>query len=143
VSRAEARTVCHALGGDLWSVGSEVEERDVLDGLDLDSGTSDSGRYWIGLNIDGSRQTWTGSETAVYKNFAAGEPAPGSLCASLAFVGNTARWHGADCASALPFVCERFSPFVFTETHHAYRLMTQRRTSPMRNSAAKPPAAIL
>jgi cysteine-rich repeat protein len=116
-SEEQARSVCQAEGGDLWTVTSEAEGTDVTDKLSL------TGQLWLGLLTNGTGNTWVSGENTKYTSFAAGEPSDTGL-RCVAFDATAHAWHSEACASELGFVCERTPGFVFPDTHHGYRLHT-------------------
>jgi len=116
-SEEQARAVCQAEGGDLWTVTSEAEGADVTAKLSL------TGQLWLGLLTSKTGSTWVSGENPKYTSFAAGEPSdPGLRC--VAFDAAAHAWRSQGCASELSFVCERTPGFVFPDTHHGYRLHT-------------------
>lgn len=116
-SEEQARAVCQAEGGDLWTVTSEAEGTDVTAKLSL------TGQLWLGLLTSDTGNTWVSGENPKYTSFAAGEPSnPGLRC--VAFDAAAHAWHSQACATELSFVCERTPGFVFPDTHHGYRLHT-------------------
>jgi cysteine-rich repeat protein len=116
-SQSEARSACQAQGGDLWTVTSQGEGRDVSMNLML------AERYWLGLQTNVNGRSWVSGEATTYTNFAPGEPsAPAGRCVALQQedAGNT--WFSQPCSDVLPFVCERASALIFPIDHHAFQL---------------------
>jgi cysteine-rich repeat protein len=115
---AEAREVCQAEGGDLWTATSQAESSDVTATLAL------SGRLWLGLHtVVGGMRSWVTGEDISFTAFAQGEPSDKALhCVALEPAG-VGSWSSEACDSQLSFVCERAPAFVATGSdHHAYRV---------------------
>jgi cysteine-rich repeat protein len=116
-SEEQARSVCQAEGGDLWTVTSEAEGTDVTAKLGL------TGELWLGLLTAAENNSWVSGENPKYTSFAPGEPSDTALrCVS--FDATARVWSSRACGSKLGFVCERSPAFVFPLTHHGYRLHT-------------------
>jgi len=117
VSQNQARSACQAQGGDLWTVTSQAEGRDVTMSLML------AERYWLGLQTSESGRSWVSGEGTTYTNFAPGEPsAPAQRCVALERddIGNL--WFSQPCDDALPYVCERAPALISSNNHHAFRV---------------------
>jgi cysteine-rich repeat protein len=114
-SEDQARAVCQAEGGDLWTVTSEAE------GVDVTSKLSLTGPLWLGLLTGKAGNSWVSGESPKYTSFAVGEPSDVAL-RCVAFDAAAHTWRSQPCDTELGFVCERSPAFVFADTHHAYRL---------------------
>ena len=116
-SNEQARAICQAEGGDLWTITSEAEGADTASKLAL------SGEQWLGLLTNTNGGNWVTGESTKYTSFAVGEPRDlGLRCISFDAEQPNGAWRSEACNTKLGFVCERSPAFVFPETHHAYRL---------------------
>ena len=108
-SNEQARVVCQAEGGDLWTITSEAEGADATSKLML------GGQKWLGLLTNANGGNWVTGEGTKYTSFAVGEPSDLALrCISFdADVPNGA-WSSTACNTKLGFVCER-SPALSTK----------------------------
>jgi cysteine-rich repeat protein len=121
ISQGDARAACQAEGGDLWTVTSQAEGRDVSGHLDLVVAE----RYWLGLVTTASGRSWLTGENSAYSNFAAGEPSKASVrCVSLQHDELGSSWSSQSCGDALGYVCERAPVLIYPGNHHAFRLYT-------------------
>jgi cysteine-rich repeat protein len=119
-SETQARRICQAEGGDLWTLTSEAESADVTGKLSL------MGQLWLGLLTNGSGSSWVSGENTKYTSFAAGEPSDTALrCVTFDATSPTGAWRSEACSAKLAYVCERSPAFGFPETHHGYRLHTE------------------
>jgi len=119
-SQSEARTACQAQGGDLWTVTSQAEGRDVTMNLML------AERYWLGLQTSINGSSWVSGEGTTYTNFAPGEPsAPAGRCVALQRDDRGNTWFSQPCSELLPYVCERAPALIFPINHHAFQVHSE------------------
>ncbi len=115
---ADARAVCQAEGGDLWTVTTAEEGSEASTKLSL------SGPYWLGLLTSDTGSSWVTGEDFEFANFAAGEPQPASRCVALVAAGSADLWQSNACETKLSFVCERVAASVLLPSNHAYKVNT-------------------
>ncbi len=113
-----ARAACQAEGGDLWTITTADEGRDVVTNLAL------KGPYWLGLLTSTTDSSWVTGEDFGFTNFATGEPRPTSRCVALVVADGAHLWQSHTCEMKLSFVCERVSASVLPPSNHAYKVST-------------------
>lgn len=124
MSQRDARAACQSAGGDLWTITSQAEGREVTLNTNLEAGE----RYWLGLQTNANGGSWITGEDTNYSNFSAGEPSMVDRCVSLQHNDPGTTWLSQPCGDALPYVCERAPVLVYPGNHHAFRLFTGART---------------
>jgi hypothetical protein len=110
----DAALACGRAGMALAQIATSTVDQ----GLRTQATSSGVTEYWVGgLDIDAEGQwMWTstvrfrsGTTTSAYDHFVAGGPTGGNVANCLRVL-STGEWSDTDCATALPYVCERMAP---------------------------------
>jgi hypothetical protein len=110
----DAALACGRVGMALAQIPSSTIDQ----GLRTQATSSSVTEYWVGgLDLDAEGQwMWTstirfrsGTTTSAYDHFVAGGPTGGTAANCLKVLA-TGEWSDADCATVLPYVCERIPP---------------------------------